>query len=208
MYIFTLVHSLHISNHTFQSEPVPLMLTKVIPWITICLNGVIQPAVLTECKHLTIWVPSSTAPPVMTSTTHISTTYTESSEEHEDGDPLDKVDQFLKDNDTADQEGAPDWEFEEGKYKSKDPNYIFCPIPLHKPLLHLFTKHFCQHPILHAYQSIGCQILHLYPLIISLWMSYKCCEGKEPNTGWQQCGKWRRSNPAWIVGQQKEMPMG
>ena len=97
-----------------------------------------------------------------------STTHTESSEEHEDGDLLDKVDQFLKDNDTADQEGAPDWEFEEGKYKSKDPNYIFCPIPLHKPLLHLFTKHFCQHPIPHAYQNIGCQILYLYPLIISL----------------------------------------
>ena len=70
----------------------------------------------------------------------------ESFKEHKDGDLLDEVDQFLNDNNATDQKDAPDWEFKEGEYKSKDPNYIFCPVP-HKLLLHLFTKHFCQHLI-------------------------------------------------------------
>ncbi|OCH86625.1 hypothetical protein OBBRIDRAFT_814505 [Obba rivulosa] len=38
--------------------------------------------------------------------------------------------------------------FNEGEVKSKDPDYIFCPAPHRKQILHLFTKHFCQHPLL------------------------------------------------------------
>ena len=96
------------------------MLTKAVPQITICLNGVVQPAVLSKYEHLTIRLPSSTAPPAISSTKH-----TEISEEHKNSDLLDEVDQFLNDNDTADQEDAPNWEFEEGEFKSKDPNYVF-----------------------------------------------------------------------------------
>ena len=118
------------------------MLTKAVPWITVHLNGVIQPAILTECECLTIWIPSSTAPPTISLNEHM-----ESSKEHEDSNLLDEVDQFLNNNNATDQEDAPNWEFKEGEYKLKDPNYIFCPAPHRKPLLHLFTKHFCHHPI-------------------------------------------------------------
>ncbi|OCH85782.1 hypothetical protein OBBRIDRAFT_739263, partial [Obba rivulosa] len=38
--------------------------------------------------------------------------------------------------------------FNEGEVKLKDPDYIFCPAPHCKQILHLFTKHFCQHPLL------------------------------------------------------------
>jgi len=37
--------------------------------------------------------------------------------------------------------------FEADEVTSKDPSYIFCPAPHRKQLLHLFTKHFCQHPL-------------------------------------------------------------
>ncbi|TDL13629.1 hypothetical protein BD410DRAFT_735091, partial [Rickenella mellea] len=37
--------------------------------------------------------------------------------------------------------------FDDGEEKSKDPDYVFCPAPHRKPILHLFTKHFCQHPL-------------------------------------------------------------
>ncbi|KAF8904195.1 hypothetical protein CPB85DRAFT_1151340, partial [Mucidula mucida] len=30
---------------------------------------------------------------------------------------------------------------------TRDPTYTFCPAWHQKPLLHLFTKHFCQHPV-------------------------------------------------------------
>ncbi|RDX42198.1 hypothetical protein OH76DRAFT_1314939, partial [Lentinus brumalis] len=33
----------------------------------------------------------------------------------------------------------------DGEKRSVDPEYIFCPAPHRKQLLHLFTKHFCQH---------------------------------------------------------------
>ncbi|KAG6848130.1 hypothetical protein H0H93_003112 [Arthromyces matolae] len=52
-------------------------------------------------------------------------------------------------NDVNDQEceDGPDWMFEEGEKTSKDPNYVFCPAPHRKKLLHIFTQHFCQHPL-------------------------------------------------------------
>jgi len=37
--------------------------------------------------------------------------------------------------------------FEEGEVKSNDPSYVFCPAPHRKQILHMFTKHFCQHPL-------------------------------------------------------------
>ena len=38
--------------------------------------------------------------------------------------------------------------FEEGETLSRDPDYIFCPAPHRKGILQLFTRHFCQHPLL------------------------------------------------------------
>ncbi|THU89117.1 hypothetical protein K435DRAFT_678582, partial [Dendrothele bispora CBS 962.96] len=36
--------------------------------------------------------------------------------------------------------------FDADEKTTKDPNYVFCPAPHRKQLLHLFTRHFCQHP--------------------------------------------------------------
>ncbi|KAF9554479.1 hypothetical protein CPC08DRAFT_644287, partial [Agrocybe pediades] len=37
--------------------------------------------------------------------------------------------------------------FDDGETPSKDPDYVFCPAAHGKQILHLFTKHFCQHPL-------------------------------------------------------------
>ena len=59
---------------------------------------------------------------------------------------MDEVNNQLDDDATED-EDVLDREFDESEIASKDPNYIFCPALHQKPLLHLFTKHFCQQPI-------------------------------------------------------------
>jgi hypothetical protein len=66
--------------------------------------------------------------------------------DEEEGDLLEEVDKLL-DKDSAieqDQEDGLDWMFEAGETKSADTEYVFCPAPHRKPLLRLFTKHFCQ----------------------------------------------------------------
>jgi hypothetical protein len=72
--------------------------------------------------------------------------------EEESGALLDEVDAFCDRDDSdsddeSDSEDAPDWMFEEGEIRSGDRDYVFCPAPHRKQILHLFTKHFCQHPI-------------------------------------------------------------
>ena len=53
----------------------------------------------------------------------------------------------LGDEDREDtDENDPEWNFEEGETRVKDATYVFCPAPHRKQVLHLFTKHFCQHP--------------------------------------------------------------
>ena len=47
----------------------------------------------------------------------------------------------------TDEEDAPDWAFEDGEMKSKDPNYVFCPAQHRSQLLRLFMHHFCRHPL-------------------------------------------------------------
>ncbi|KAJ6624057.1 hypothetical protein B0H10DRAFT_1785493 [Mycena sp. CBHHK59/15] len=37
--------------------------------------------------------------------------------------------------------------FDEGEKRSADLGYTFCPVPHQKALLHIFIKHFCQHPL-------------------------------------------------------------
>ncbi len=58
----------------------------------------------------------------------------------------DRVDKEFE-RDATDAEDGPDWMFEDGETRSSDPEYVFCPAPHRKQLLHLFTKHFCQHPL-------------------------------------------------------------
>ena len=43
--------------------------------------------------------------------------------------------------------------FDKDETISPDPNYVFCPAPHHKQILHLFTKHFCQHPLFLAWRD-------------------------------------------------------
>ncbi|THU75958.1 hypothetical protein K435DRAFT_706020 [Dendrothele bispora CBS 962.96] len=38
--------------------------------------------------------------------------------------------------------------FDDQEKRSKDPDYVFCPAAHRKQILHLFTRHFCQHPLL------------------------------------------------------------
>ncbi|KAG6824654.1 hypothetical protein H0H92_006195 [Tricholoma furcatifolium] len=51
-----------------------------------------------------------------------------------------------KDDNSQDAEDGPEWMFDAEETPSNDPKYVFCPAPHRKQLLHLFTKHFCQHP--------------------------------------------------------------
>jgi hypothetical protein len=65
----------------------------------------------------------------------------------EDNDLLNEVDREYERGGSADAEDGPDWMFEADEVASDDTNYVFCPAPHRKQLLHLFTKHFCQHPL-------------------------------------------------------------
>ncbi len=66
----------------------------------------------------------------------------------EEGELQEQVAAFIgKEGEETDAEDAPDWCFEDGEVRSKDLKYVFCAAEHRKPLLHLFTKHFCQHPM-------------------------------------------------------------
>ena len=54
---------------------------------------------------------------------------------------------FSADNESESEDG-PDWMFDEGEVRSSDAEYIFCPAAHRAQILHIFTKHFCQHPLL------------------------------------------------------------
>jgi len=66
-----------------------------------------------------------------------------------DNDLLHEVGRFYKKAEANEQdaEDGPDWMFDAGEVTSHDPSYVFCPAPHRKQLLHLFTKHYCQHPL-------------------------------------------------------------
>ncbi|KDQ08347.1 hypothetical protein BOTBODRAFT_118799, partial [Botryobasidium botryosum FD-172 SS1] len=51
---------------------------------------------------------------------------------------------------------APDWEFEDGETRSKDPSYTFCPAPHRADVLRLFADHFCRHPVFPARLGTPC----------------------------------------------------
>jgi hypothetical protein len=77
----------------------------------------------------------------------------ESEVELDDEELIEEVEDNLKKHlgnaeDDIDEEDAPDWVFEEGELRSRDPEYTFCPAPHRKQILRLFTKHFCKHQLL------------------------------------------------------------
>lgn len=69
-------------------------------------------------------------------------------EEEEDGDIQNQVEKFLNKDNEKDSDDGPSWMFKEGETLSRDPEYVFCPAPHRKGILRLFTRHFCQHPLL------------------------------------------------------------
>lgn len=84
------------------------------------------------------------------------------SDEEEGGGLMDKVYMFLDtDPDTGDtDDDSKPWI--EGEISPPHPEYVFCPSPHHKPILHLFTKYFCQHPLFpeHHGSSLDAAAIH------------------------------------------------
>lgn len=70
----------------------------------------------------------------------------EQDSDNEDSDIENQVAALIEKDTAQDSEDGPDWMFEQGELTSPDPNYVFCPAVHRGQLLHLFTKHFCQHP--------------------------------------------------------------
>jgi hypothetical protein len=70
----------------------------------------------------------------------------------EEGELIGKLDQWLEsdlDSGMGDEDvDGPEWDYEDGETRVKDTTYVFCPAPHRKPILYLFTKHFCQHPVI------------------------------------------------------------
>ena len=70
----------------------------------------------------------------------------------DEGKLIDRLDKWPDSDLDSDLGGASDDEndleqdFDEDETQVKDATYVFCPAPHQKQILHLFTKHFCQHP--------------------------------------------------------------
>lgn len=61
---------------------------------------------------------------------------------------LNRVEKFIQASaNDQDSEDGPEWMFDKGENLSKSSNYVFCPAPHRGQILHLFTSHFCQHPM-------------------------------------------------------------
>ncbi|KAF5334469.1 hypothetical protein D9758_017562 [Tetrapyrgos nigripes] len=142
-----------------------------IPRITVQLNSVVQPVPIPVIPKLIIKIPalSDRISPVIDPASEPDSTpepvplniptqssMTDSTLPHQLGDEPELGDDMTGDDLQSriaqdkeievDQEDGPDWLLEENEVKSKDPNYVFCPAPHRWQLLHIFTKHFCQHP--------------------------------------------------------------
>ncbi|KAG6895198.1 hypothetical protein C0995_013024, partial [Termitomyces sp. Mi166 len=138
--------TVHLNGELQNTAPDP---TSANPWLVIHLNGVIQSLMPLPKSH---------------SAPHQSSNHEEHNDQSipsaincdddsdsEDDDPNDlckEVTNYYKKGkgDETDTEDGPDWQFDNGKETSKDPKYVLCPAPHQKQLLHIFTKHFCQHP--------------------------------------------------------------
>ncbi|KAG6893775.1 hypothetical protein C0995_016150, partial [Termitomyces sp. Mi166 len=138
--------TVHLNGELQNTAPDP---TSANPWLVICLNGVIPSLVP---------LPKSHSAPDQSSNhkehndqSILSVIDCDDDSDSEDDDPNDlrkEVANYYKKGkgDETDTEDGPDWQFDDGEETSKDPKYVFCPVPHQKQLLHIFTKHFCQHP--------------------------------------------------------------
>ncbi|THH12617.1 hypothetical protein EW146_g7526 [Bondarzewia mesenterica] len=125
-------------------QPLP----RTIPVIKLRLNGVLQATQPPLMPRLFIRIPpASKQTPQVDEEVPTEDETLGDWKNDETGELLKKVSRFA--DDETDEEDAPDWFFEEGETRSGDPDYVFCPAPHRKQLLHLFTRHFCQHPIFH-----------------------------------------------------------
>ncbi|KAF5337457.1 hypothetical protein D9758_018013 [Tetrapyrgos nigripes] len=125
-----------------EAERVNFVVSQtMIPRVTIRIGGVLQ----------------NTAPPKPRLTIRLkplSEVTSKSSESMDQSGDLDEdeimddpaFDKLLDDTET-DEEFGSEYMFDADEKCSKDPSYVFCPAPHRKQLLHLFTRHFCQHPI-------------------------------------------------------------
>ena len=68
-------------------------------------------------------------------------------DEDEDGEILKQVDQYLRNDNETETEDAPDWLLDADETLSPNPEYVFCPAAHRRQILHLFTRHFCLHPV-------------------------------------------------------------
>ncbi|KAL0564047.1 hypothetical protein V5O48_018010 [Marasmius crinis-equi] len=113
-----------------------------IPHVTVRLKGVIQHRGPKTPPKLMVRINGEAVREYQAK--HTNSAETELLSGDSDLDDLeDTVDQLDTDTDSDD---GPDWMFEAGETSVRDPLYTFCPPPHRKPLLHLFTKHFCYHP--------------------------------------------------------------
>lgn len=83
----------------------------------------------------------------------------------EEGELISKLDQWLEsdlDSGMGDEDvDDPEWDYEDGETRVKDTTYVFCPAPHRKPILHLFTKHFCQHPVFPECNEGSCSVTEI-----------------------------------------------
>ncbi|KAF5343057.1 hypothetical protein D9758_011133 [Tetrapyrgos nigripes] len=125
-----------------EAERVNFVVSQtMIPRVTIRIGGVLQNTAPPK-PRLTIRLK-----PLSEVTLKSSKSMDQSGDLDEDeimDDPA--FDKLLDDTET-DEEFGSEYMFDADEKCSKDPSYVFCPAPHRKQLLHLFTRHFCQHPI-------------------------------------------------------------
>jgi hypothetical protein len=129
-------------NECIQPPQSTYTAQKALPRITVRLNGEIQSIpVPNPPEKLILRLPP------LSLHTNLSEpdTSTNDSNEFDDSDVRAVVERVG--SDLTEEEDGPSWMFEEDEVISKDPNYVFCPAVHRKQILHLFAKHFCQHPL-------------------------------------------------------------
>ncbi|KAF7779001.1 hypothetical protein Agabi119p4_3346 [Agaricus bisporus var. burnettii] len=110
-------------NNQFVDKP-PHSQTPLEQRLKISLGGVVQSIVRLPSNHADEYLPE------------------------DDADILDEVDKLVNSGRIDEEsEDGPEWMFDHGEALSKDVSYAFCPAAHRHQLLHLFTSHFCQHPI-------------------------------------------------------------
>ena len=99
----------------------------------------------------------------------------------DEGDLLDQVNKLVDGNE-QDSEDGPDYMFDEDETTSSHPEYVFCPAPHRKQILHLFTKHFCQHLIFPERHEKGLSATEIRRALV--FEMYEFCEKRGLREVW------------------------